>query len=159
MTPDDKREFFTLIAMTAEAYDVPDLSKARLALMFDDLREYQLEQVAQALRDHRQQCKWFPKVSELIERMEPSSEQAGLLAWGELLPLLRDSQNAVSPDPITERVVQDLGGWTRIAHTDTEKLVWVEKEFVRRYAMYSELGMDVPQLLGRRDGLQRIGAH
>lgn len=157
MTDDDKRAFFALIATTAEAYDSPALSKARLALMFDDLREFSIEQVAEALREHRKSCKWFPKTSELVERMRPNNEQAALVAWAAVLPLLRDSRNAFSADPITERVVQDLGGWTRIAHTDQDKLVWTEKEFVRRYQIYAEHGTDTRLLLGRRQGLRLIG--
>lgn len=157
MTDDDKREFFTLIAVTAEAYDMPNLSKARLAMMFEDLREYSIDQVAAALRAHRLACKWFPKVSELVERLQPKTDQVAMVAWAALLPLLRDSRHAVSADPVTERVVQDLGGWLRLGHAAQDQLVWTEKEFVKRYQIYAEHGTDTQALMAPRQGLKLVG--
>jgi hypothetical protein len=158
MNADDRKEFFTLIAMTAEAYGTTDLTKTRLALMFDDLSEYDIGDIAKALREHRKSCKWFPKVSEIVERMQPNTDQTALIAWSQALPLLRDSRNAKSDDPITEKVIQDLGGWFQLGMKSTSELVWVEKEFEKRYAMYAEHGTtDTAKLLGHRNGLRLVG--
>jgi hypothetical protein len=157
MNIEDKKAFFTLVAMTAEAYDVTNISKGRLALMFDDLQDYSIEQIAAAFREHRRACKWFPKVSELIERMTPNTEQVAMVAWAEVLPLLRDSRNAKSPDAVTERVIQDLGGWVRLGQQTSDQLVWTAKEFAQRYAMYAEHGSDMPRISGPRNGLRLIG--
>jgi hypothetical protein len=157
MKIEDKKAFFTLVAMTAEAYDVTNISKGRLALMFDDLQDYSIEQIAAAFREHRQACKWFPKVSELIERMTPNTEQVAMVSWAEVLPLLRDSRNAKSPDPVTERVIQDLGGWVRLGQQTSDQLVWTAKEFAQRYAMYAEHGSDMPRIAGPRKGLMLVG--
>jgi hypothetical protein len=157
MTDDDKKAFYTLIAITAEAYDVTIQSKTRLAVLFDDLREYSIEQIAKALREHRQESKWFPKVSEIVARIRPDTAQAALIAWAEVLPMLRDSRNAKSPDPVAEKVVQDLGGWTRLGQQTPDQLTWTEKEFAKRYAMYHEHGIDAAKLLGHRGGLRLVG--
>lgn len=160
MTEADKPAFFTLLAMTAEAYDVPAMSKARLVMMFDDLSEYRVDEIAAALKAHRKTCKWFPKVSEIIERIRPDNAQAAMLAWSTMLPLLRNSRAARSSDPLTEAVVRDLGGWIALGQKSAAELVWVEKEFARRYETYAEHGVDaaekVPQIAGDRRGLQLI---
>ena len=161
MTESDKAKFFALIAMTAEAYDTPVLSKARLLMMFEDLAEFSLDQIATALREHRRACKWFPKVSEIIERIRPDTGESAVLAWSEVPRLLRNSRAARSEDPITEQVVRDLGGWIALGQKTAAELVWVEKEFVNRYAILADHGVDaaerVPQLAHQRRGLQLIG--
>jgi hypothetical protein len=161
MTELDKAKFYALIAVTAEAFDTPVLSKARLALMFEDLAEFSLDQIADALRQHRRSCKWFPKVSEIIERIRPDTAASAVLAWAEVPRLLRNSRAAQSSNPITEQVVRDLGGWIALGMKSAAELVWVEKEFVGRYEIHAEHGVDaaekVPQLTGERRGLQLIG--
>lgn len=158
MEPTDKPKFAQALIGMGEVYD-RTISPAAAGIYFDDLKDYPLADVLAAFSAHRKdpdRGRFFPKVADLIAKLDVTDEQAALVAWADLLPLLLDSRNAQSPDPITERVVQDLGGWTRIGHTPTDKLVWIEKEFVKRYAVYAQHG-DKPLLLGPRKGLKLVG--
>lgn len=158
METSDKRIFAENLIGMGEVYD-RKISPAAAAIYFDDLKDYPLADVLAAFSAHRKDSdrgRFFPKVADLLDKLQATTEQTAMLAWSEMLPLLKDSQRAISADPVTERVIQDLGGWTRVAHTDTDKLVWVEKEFVRRYQMYSEHGVDVLRIAAPR-GLRRIG--
>jgi hypothetical protein len=158
MEASDKSKFAASLVGLGELYDRV-ISVSVAAIYFEDLKAYPLQTVLDALAAHRRdpdRGRFFPKVADLIHKLECSSEEIGLTAWAEVRRLLGDSHNAMSSDPIAERVVQDLGGWVRLGLTDIDKLVWVEKEFVRRYAMYEERGDKL--LLGPRQGLKRIGA-
>lgn len=156
MDANDKRIFADALIAMAEVYG-KEITASLAMLYFDDLSEYPLAQVLSAFSAHRKdrdRGRWFPKVADLIDKLEGAADERGMVAWAALLPMLQDSARARSDDPITERVVKDLGGWLRLGHTSVDKLVWVEKEFVRRYQMYSEHGANL-QL--ENHGLNRIG--
>lgn len=158
MEPTDKRFFAQTLFGMAEIYE-KKLNPAVAEIYFDDLRQWPLQEVLQALSDHRkdpERGRWFPKVADVVHKLQGTKRDAGVVAWAAVLPLLKNSRTAMSADPITERVVQDLGGWTRLAMTDQDKLTWVQKEFVERYEIYSQHG-DVKQLSGPRTGLRLVG--
>jgi hypothetical protein len=127
------------------------------------LGQYSPEQVDAAFRRHQvdvERGQFFPKPADLvyqIKTLAPDKAQEAMLAWAEVPSLLRNSRNARSADLITEKVMQDLGGWFSVGQKTADQLVWIEKEFARRYEMYSELGTDVRAISGPRNGLRLIG--
>lgn len=156
MGPHDKRRFAELMTMVAEVYG-KEITAQKLAFWFDLLGDCDVEAVERAARDHMRASKFMPTPAELIERMQPAVDQRALLAWAEVPRLLRNSRAARSADPITERVVADLGGWIQLGQKTPQELVWVEKEFAKRYELHATHGADVQALDGPRRGLQLIG--
>lgn len=156
METNDKRVFAEALIGMGEVYD-RKITPALASVYFDDLAEFDLQEVLSAFTAHRkdpERGRFFPKVADLIDKLAGTNAQIAAVAWSELLPRLRDSRRAMSEDPITERVVQDLGGWVILGSTPTDKLVWVEKEFIKRYEIYAMRRTDLKQI--ERSGLRLI---
>lgn len=160
MRAEDRKRFAEIMTFMGEVYD-KTFTAERLRAWFDLLQDHAIEDIELAARDHMRASRFMPTPAELIDRMQPNTEQTAALAWVEVPRLLRNSRAARSEDPITERVVRDLGGWIALGQKTAAELVWVEKEFVNRYGIYAEHGVDaaekVPQLAHQRGGLQLIG--
>ena len=159
MDAEDRLKFAESLIAIGELYDRA-VSASLAEMYFGDLAEYPLAAVLQAFQAHRKdpdRGRFFPKIADLISKLGASSGQSAMVAWAEVLPLMRDSRNARSPDPITERVVQDLGGWLRLGQQSAEQLVWTAKEFAQRYEMYAQHGADMPRIAGPRTGLRLVG--
>jgi hypothetical protein len=155
----DKGRFAQALVAMGEMFD-KDVSQALAVMYFDDLAPYSIDQVLGAMTAHRKDAargRWFPKVADLVAKLQPTQGEAALLAWTEVPLQLRNSRAACSSNPITERVIQDLGGWPALGLKTTSELVWVEKEFARRYQTYAEHGTEVQALPGPRNGLRLIG--
>ena len=56
-----------------------------------------------------------------------------MLAWPEMRRLVTNCRAAKSVDALTERVVADMGGWTRFGFTPERELPFLEREFIERY--------------------------
>lgn len=160
MKADDRIPFAELLAMVSEIYS-REVSREKARAWFALLRDHDIGRVREAFMAHMRdpdQGRFMPTPAHILGKLTPDAGQEALVEWAKVLPLLSNSRRARSENPIVERVVADLGGWVRLGMTPQDKLVWVEKEFARRYAMYAELGVDLPQRIGHRGGLQRIGA-
>lgn len=156
MRTEDKQRFANLMTFMGEVYDKP-IAKERMAAWFELLRDYDIDSVERAAQTHMRESKFMATPAELIERMKPSTEQAAMLAWVEVPTLLRNSRAAKSADPVTERVIQDLGGWVWLGQKTAQELVWIAKEFASRYEMYAQHGTDVAAISGPRTGLRLSG--
>lgn len=127
------------------------------------LADRSAEEVTAAFRNHLRDAErgqYFPKPADLIHQlnaMKPSLEQAAMLAWAEVPVLLRNSRAAKSADPVTERVIQDLGGWVWLGQKTAQELVWIAKEFAQRYEMYAQYGTELEAISGPRTGLRLAG--
>ena len=153
---DTKQRFANAMKTASMAMDKP-LDAERIRIYWNYLSEYPIEDVESAFSHCIKRNNWFPKIAELIELMAPKDEtpdQEAIREWDRAVLLLRDSRNAVSQNPIAERVVSDLGGWLSLGRKTTDELVWVQKEFVRRYVS----GVETNIAPIRRVGSGRIDA-
>lgn len=66
MNGSDKKQFSAIMAGIGEAFDKP-VSKTRMALYFDALSDFSINQVEQAARRAIRELKFFPKAAELAE--------------------------------------------------------------------------------------------
>ena len=124
MKSQDAVNFAQALIAVGEMYDKP-VSNSLARLYFDDLSQHSIESVLAALAAHRKdpdRGRFFPKVADLMSKMAPDSGQAAMLAWTEVPILLRNSRAAKSSDQITERVVQDLGGWVSLGQQSSDQL-------------------------------------
>lgn len=71
MEEKDRKYFLVLMAMLSEAFK-EEVSSERGKLYFEFLQKYSLSQVTNATKRSVEDLKWFPKISELIEIINPS---------------------------------------------------------------------------------------
>lgn len=142
MNSTDGKRFLELVTMLGEVYDKP-VSKERLTIWFKVLSDYSIEEVERAAIAHMRESRFMPTPADLIDRMRPNLADTAELAWVEVPKLLRNSRAAKSSDPITEKVIQDMGGWSTLGQKSSAELVWVQKAFVDRYQVYASHGVDV----------------
>lgn len=133
----DKRQFAEVMTLTAAAFD-KEVTESLLKVYWEDLQEFEFEDFATAMTKIRRTSKWFPKIAEIRELLlpaEPDLEQLAIAEWDKVLALLSNSRDAERriENPVALRVVQDLGGAVSLGRKSMEELVWVQKEFVRRY--------------------------
>jgi hypothetical protein len=108
MTDKDRMEFGKLLARLRAAYHV-DLGKDTIAVYWEELRGFPIEELREACSVAIQRLKWFPKVAELIEvvvegRPELEPVNRYLLEY--------DQAEAISPEDAKEclqRVYDRIG--------------------------------------------------
>jgi len=72
MDEKDKKGFLVLMAMLSEAFK-EEMSSERGKIYFEFLRKYPLYQVVWSVNQSIKELKYFPKVSELIDFINPST--------------------------------------------------------------------------------------
>ena len=70
MKPEDKKRFAELILLNAEAYG-KEVSQAMVTMLWEDLKEFSIERVEQAMNNHRRHSAYFPRTSEIIDQIHP----------------------------------------------------------------------------------------
>lgn len=159
MQSTDAERFGNVMTIVGEVYDRPFTSE-RLQAWFRLLSDYAIEDVERSAEQHMRASKFMPTPAELIGLIQPSTADAATLAWTEVPALLRDSRNAKSANPVTERTIQALGGWAALGQKTQGELVWIAKEFVDRYQIYVKHGLEVTALPAphpRLDETKQIG--
>lgn len=149
-------------AMTVAAVATgKELTQEVFTVYWELLQEYPIEDVDAAFRHLAKTSKWFPKVAEIIDQItpaEPDTEQVAIAEWDSVVLMLKDSRNARSSNPITERVVKDLGGYWHLGNLSMDELKWQQREFVRRYVMHEDTTVaPIHRRLGETRGPARIG--
>ncbi|MGI9353600.1 MAG: DUF6475 domain-containing protein [Rhizobiaceae bacterium] len=135
-------EAFVICATVHDKQITPELIEA----YYSALSDIPIDLIEKAFAYNIQHSKFFPKPSEIREVAMPKAAEPSEMAaaqWDDVMVRLRDSRNAKSPDPVTEAVVKDLGGWIYLGQREQDKLVWIQKEFERRYVTYTETGTAV----------------
>lgn len=146
----DKLRFAKAMMMCATATDYV-LSDEKISVYWNFLKDFPDDDIETAFLHSARTLKWFPKVSEVIELMTPkveTPEQEAIREWDRVVLALRNSGNAKSSNLLTERVVFDLGGWVPLGRKSFDNLVWVQKEFVRRYVAGVETNISPINQLG-----------
>ena len=149
MTPQDREPFAKALAALGEVYDKL-ISEALAELLWEDLADYELPVVLEAMRRHRRdpdQGRFFPKPSDLLRWLVGTTMDRSLLAWSAVLQAIRDygAYNSLDfGDSITHAVIEDMGGWPQICAVLTEELPFREKDFRDRYRVFSarQMGVD-----------------
>lgn len=140
MEQSDKAEFSKAFLALGELYN-REITPSLLGMYFEDLADYSIGAILSALRGHRRdpaRGQYFPKPSDIIEKLQGGAREQAQQAWPEVIRLAANSRAAKSQNPITEAVVAQMGGWLRIGKTDHGQFEWLQKEFVERYQTLSK---------------------
>lgn len=132
--------FLKLMTLTA-AYYRYEVTDAVLALYYDDLREFSLEQVKWALSEHRKvpdQGRFFPKVADLMMLLKGDLDTRALQAYRVLCVSLAEIgvyQSVMFEDQALHGAVEALGGWVEVSRRwgKLDEEPFLKVDFVRLY--------------------------
>lgn len=140
---DEKRRFAALITGLSDYYR-QEISKAVLSLYWEGLKQYDYEAIEKAAWAHTQSPdesgRWMPKISDLTKALQGRTVDQASVAWAKVDRAVRTVGPWVDvsfDDPLINRVLQDLGGWIKIAElTDEKEWPFTEKRFITLYQGY-----------------------
>jgi hypothetical protein len=134
-----------------------EMSPAVLLMWSNTLSAYSVEDIALGLARHLQDPdagQYFPMPAHVIARLEGGTGTRAMRAWSLVDKAVRMVGHYVSvcfEDPIIHRVIDDMGGWTKLALTETlEDLKFRGIEFAKRYqgvVQTGGVGSDYPPYL------------
>ena len=145
MQEQDKDTFRDMMMAAGEVYG-REITKPLLQMHFAALSHASIEQVQNAMMAHMQNPdsgQFFPKPADIIKQMTGTTKQQdaviedrAAIAWacierdirriGSYGTLKLDDKQAMA-------AVKAMGGWQSICQTETSKMEWKRKEFIRMY--------------------------
>ena len=154
MKNEDKRAFFDLMMAAGEVYG-REVTQPMAAIYFSALANVSIEQVQEAMMAHMQNPdsgQFFPKPADLIKQMTGTTKQQdaaiedrAAIAWacierdirriGSYGTLKLDDKQALA-------TVKAMGGWQSICQTETSKMEWKRKEFIRMYETFERMPLE-----------------
>lgn len=161
MTENDREQFVALLQSTMDLYG-KELGKGAIYLWWAALERFDYPAVRAAMSAWAQnpdEGHFPPLPANIIRMIEGSTGDRGLMVWSRVEAAIRcvgHYRSIAFDDPIIHRVIEDMGGWIRLASTPTEKdLEFQSKEFVRRYQAIALAGGPkqdyVPYLVGESE--------
>ncbi len=148
MQDQDKAAFRDMMMAAGEVYG-REITKPLLQMYFAALSQCGIDQVQGAMMAHMQNPdsgQFFPKPADFIRQMSGTSKQQeaaiedkASLAWacierdirriGSYGTLKMDDKQALA-------AVKAIGGWQSLCQTETSKMEWKRKEFIRMYETF-----------------------
>ena len=154
MKNEDKRAFFDLMMAAGEVYG-REVTKPMAAIYFAALASVSIEQVQEAMMAHMQNPdsgQFFPKPADLIKQMTGTTKQQdaaiedrAAVAWA---CIERDIRRIGSygtlrlEDKQALATIKAMGGWQSICQTETAKMEWKRKEFIRMYETFERTPLE-----------------
>lgn len=155
MTTDDLEEFVALLGETAELMGVRALSKMALNIYFRTLKDFGLSEVRRAVSDHIRACPFFPRPSEVAQRIEGTPKDRVMGAWQEVLATLDRHGTYASvrfSSPLIHWALERMGGWPRLGGMTYRDEPFREKDFAYWYGRAERLGVTWNDVPGRMAG-------
>lgn len=154
MKDQDKTAFRDMMMAAGEVYG-REVTKPLLQMYFAALAPVSIEQVQAAMMTHMQSPdsgQFFPKPADLIKQMtgttkqqEAAIEDKAAVAWacierdirriGSYGTLKLDDKQALA-------TIKAMGGWQSICQTETSKMEWKRKEFIRMYETFERMPLE-----------------
>lgn len=141
MNDHDKMRFKQIFTGVGETYN-KEITKTLLSVYFEALKNYSIDQVADALSKHLinpDNGQFFPKPADLVRILTPierSTEDSAIIAW-QLIERAIASVGAYGvlrlDDKIALAAVKSMGSWVQLCHTDREKMAFKRQEFIANY--------------------------
>lgn len=154
MKNEDKRAFFDLMMAAGEVYG-REVTQPMAAIYLSALASVSIEQVQEAMMAHMQNPdsgQFFPKPADLIKQITGTTKQQdaaiedkAAIAWA---CIERDIRRIGSygtlklEDKQALATVKAMGGWQSICQTETSKMEWKRKEFIRMYETFERMPLD-----------------
>lgn len=154
MQDKDKATFRDMMMAAGEIYG-REITKPLLQMYFAVLAPASIEQAQAAMMAHMQNPdsgQFFPKPADLIKQMTGTTKQQeaviedrAAVAWA---CIERDIRRIGSygtlklEDKQALATVKAMGGWQSICQTETAKMEWKRKEFIRMYETFERTPLE-----------------
>jgi len=132
METKDKPRFMQIMLGMADNFG-DEISKEGLAMRFDMLSEYSIEDIEAAAKKilRNRKFKSMPPVAEFHEAIHGSDKTKALEAWGAIMKGLEIDE--MPTDPKSQEIIRRIGGWIWLGLQTYDELKWVEKRFVEHW--------------------------
>lgn len=144
MTLQDQEKFTQGLMILAEVYN-RKLSALLLHTYWNCLKKYSYVAFETTLWNFLKKPEYatrnFPSPADWIKAIEGDGESKSLAAWIEVITAIRQVGHYESVrfnDSLIHDVIQDMGGWILLCQQSERELVFLQKEFERRYRINSE---------------------
>jgi len=148
----NKNTFLKSISVLESAFD-KKISKSAINIYWSRMKDYTDNEFKKAVVRCVDELNYFPKIAELKNILEGTSEDEAELAWIYLLNKIEYQghyQSVSFPDyPAVGAVVEGLGGWLEICETTFDEEKWVKKEFIKLYPIMKKRGDYPDKLIGQ----------
>lgn len=118
-----------------------------LRLWVDALIDLPFSNIELAIRRFNRESTEFPTPAAIRKYAGVSDvlndEERAQIAWNRVRESMRKIgayQSVSFSDRLVNAVIREMGGWVRLCETDSDSLLWKEKEFVKKYQMISRSG-------------------
>ena len=169
MLDSDKDKFCELLEGIADVFSSAkkvNVTVPMLQVYFMSLNEYSYQQVEWAIGEHLKDPvdgKFFPKPANIISHLqtsEVSTEDKGLLAWGQIIREMRrigaygslelDDKQALA-------AIKAVKSWKDLCAMPEKDLTWAKKEFLANYKTYENTPLEL--LPSSLPGLAELHEH
>ncbi|HOW49035.1 MAG TPA: DUF6475 domain-containing protein [Rubrivivax sp.] len=166
MRREDFRRFGLALSACAELYG-RTVSEGAMSLWWQALERFDIEAVENAFRqavESPDSGQFMPKPADLIRRLEGTSSDRSLVAWGKVLDAMQRVgayRSVVFDDGSIHAAISDMGGWPAVCRTLIDELPFTQKRFCDLHRAYS-LRPDTAypaQLLGEHALENRLKGH
>jgi hypothetical protein len=144
--PDDKREFATIMEATMAVYG-REVTKPVMQLYWSALIEYDMPAVRKAFGawiKNPDAGQFPPKPADIIRMIDGATGDRAMVTWSKVDKAIRmvgHYQSVAFDDPIIHRVIDEMGGWRKLASLPSNKdLEFASLEFIKRYRAYALAG-------------------
>lgn len=161
MTDDEEIKFGELMMAIGEYY-AKSPSPQVVELYWQALKQFDYQDVSRSIQRHMEDPdngQFMPKIADIKRHITGSKDTQAMQAWAKVDRSIRRIgpwESVTFDDPITMRVLSDMGGWIDLCDTPTEKdLTFKMHEFSKRYQGYLLQGgvTEYPRLLTGHFGL------
>lgn len=141
MTIHDQEKFTQGLMVLAEVYN-RKLSALLLHTYWNCLKKYSYAEFETTLWDFLKNPNYarshFPSPADWIKAIEGDNETKSLVAWTEVKTAIRQVgqyESVKFTDALIHDVIQEMGGWIFLCQQSERELIFLQKEFERRYRM------------------------
>lgn len=145
MNTADQEKFTQGLMILAEVYN-RKLSALLLQTYWNCLKKYSFSVFEITLWDFLQNPdhakKGFPSPAEWIKAIDGDTETKSLAAWTDITKTIRHVghyESVAFSDPLIHLVIKEMGGWIFLCQQPERELIFLQKEFERRYKNYYSL--------------------
>ena len=137
MNSKDKPRFTQIMLGMADNFR-DEISEEGMAMRFDMLFEYSMEEVEAAAKKilRSRKFKGMPPIAEFHEALHGSDRTQAIDAWGAVMKQLQGGMEPL--DPKIKETIRRIGGWDCLTRRTYDELQWDEKRFVEHYESVDE---------------------
>ncbi len=154
----DQEKFTQGLMILAEVYN-RKLSSLLLHTYWKCLKKYSLAVFETTLwnfvKNPDVSKKGFPSPAEWIKAIDGDAESKSLMAWTVIIKAIRHIghyDSVMFNDPLIHLIIEDMGGWIFLCQQFERELIFLQKEFERRYKNYystNQLNIESSYLTGQ----------